>query len=66
MITQFYKNRKSKKETIPERAAKLERDASELDFSAIGNMLCGHDLSDSEKKEVEKFNEQHDEMERLK
>ena len=33
----------------------------EIDFSAIGAMLCGDKLTEAQKKEVEKFKEEYDE-----
>ena len=66
MIAQFDENRKKKTESIPAEAARIEKEASELDFSAIGKMLCGQKLSDEDKKTVEKFNDQYDRINELK
>lgn len=64
MIAEFDKNR-NKKKNIAAEAGKLERQASELDFSAIGKMLCGQELTDKDKKNVEEFNRQHDRVDEL-
>ncbi len=32
-----------------------------IDFNAIGAMLCGDELTEAQKKEVEKFKEEYDE-----
>ena len=64
MIAEFDKNR-NKKKNIAAEAGELERQAKELDFSAIGKMLCGQELSDKDKETVEKFNYQHDRVDEL-
>lgn len=39
---------------------KLVQGADELDYNAIGAMLCGQELTDSQKDTVDEFNRQHD------
>lgn len=65
MIAGFDKNRKKKKPNIAAEAGKLERQANELDFTGIGKMLCGQELTDEDKKNVEEFNRQYDRFDEL-
>lgn len=65
MLTKFDSNRKKKKPNIAHEAAIIEKAANELDYSSIGNMLCGKTLSDEDKNNVDEFNRQHDRINEL-
>ncbi len=65
MIKIFDKDRKKKQPNIAHEAAIIEKAANELDYSSIGNMLCGKALSDEDKNNVDEFNRQHDRINEL-
>ena len=44
----------------------MVKKAEEINYGAIGKMLCGKPLTDDNKAEVEKFNAQYDEVSRMK
>ncbi|MCR5669641.1 MAG: hypothetical protein K6G10_01430 [Butyrivibrio sp.] len=65
MIKEFRPKKENKPRNLVNEAKELESKANDINFDSIANMLCGKPLSEKDKEEVEKFNDQYDKMEDL-
>ena len=69
MIVEFKRPEKKEKVThirnLKKEAEELNNDSKDLDFGAIAAMMCGQELTEDQKGEVEKFNDQYDKMQDL-
>lgn len=56
---------KAKPRNLKQEARDLNEESKDLDYSSIAAKLCGQELTDQQKKDVEEFNEQYDKMQDL-